>query len=424
LCKALINIIIEQLECSKATSKANYDYVVLQATDNSISFYESMGFVRVGAVMLDETDGKPCARKSVNEEPEENPFVTSKVVSYNVTHGETLTRIAAKFGVDVWDIIFLNQDILGEAQPSSKPKLNTLLLIPGKEALDNDIAVPTGLIQWHVAKENDTPRTIAKTFNVSCHDIVYGNKGRLPGLISSSRLKEGTRIKVSHFDIPENEFRAYAHWSFPDSKYEDPEPSYMMVRKLNRRKAKERDHRPVAASLKTLITAYEPSPLLLPPSPQREMPPAFASLPQKSSAKRPTGEPRPPMRPLSAYMLFATEQREMMRSETDVSKSSGESLKVARDLWIDLPASIKAVYEADAKAARERFQREKTQYEADLEAFNANNNNPQSSLDVNFESLPQLPMSVGDPAYKMSLYNKVVRLKPGAMTEGSDYTYW
>ena len=29
---------------------SQYDFVVLQATNNSIPFYESMGFVRVGAV--------------------------------------------------------------------------------------------------------------------------------------------------------------------------------------------------------------------------------------------------------------------------------------------------------------------------------------------------------------------------------------
>lgn len=424
LTQTLINVVIEQLECMKGTSKANYDYVVLQATDNSIPFYESMGFVRVGAVMLDDADGKPSSRKSADEELEENPFVTSKVMAYKVTTGETLTRIAAKFECDVCDIIFLNKHILGEAQPSSKPKLNIMLLIPAKQALDTGtaFAVPTGEIKWHVAKENETPRTIAKKFNVSCQDIVVGNKGRLPGLISSSRLKDGTRIKVSHFDIPGNEYQAYAHWSFPDSKYEEPEPSYMMVRKLNRRKGNEINNRPIEASLKTPISLYEPTPLLLPASPQPVMPPsAYASLPPKSSAKRTPGQPRPPKRPLSAYVLFASEYRELARGEDDGGKSFGESANVARDLWNELPPSAKAGYEADANAAHERYQDEMAQYKAEVAASYANN--PESAHDE-IESLPQFPMSAGDPAIKMSLYNKVVRLKPGAMTEGSEFTYW
>jgi hypothetical protein len=39
-------------------------------------------------------------------------------------------------------------------------------------------------------------------------------------------------------------------------------------------------------------------------------------------------------------------------------------------------------------------------------------------------ALPYVPYSDNDPMIKGSLYNKVVRLKPGAMTEGSNYTYW
>jgi HMG (high mobility group) box/LysM domain len=416
--QTLINFVIEQLECMKGTSKANYDYVVLQATDNSIPFYESMGFVRVGAVML-EADGKPSSRKTDVEESLENPFVTSPIMSYKVSTGETLTRIAAKFEVDVWDIIFLNKHILGDAQPSSKPKLNTLLIIPAKEELDTTASVPSGDIQWHVAKENETPRIIANKFKVNCKDIVDGNKGRLPGLMASSRLKDGTRIKISHFDFPENEYAAYAHWSFPDAKYEEPEPSYMMARKLNRRKGNERNYRPTEASLKAPISSYEPSPLLLPPSPQPVMPPAaFASLPPNPSAKRAPGVPQPPKRPISAYMLFATEQRELARGDGDFMKS-GEGARIIRDLWNELPASVKTGYETEAKAAYERYQEEMAKYEARIAAFYAS----KAELDE-LESLPKLPMSAGDPAIKASLYNKVVRLKPGATTEGSEYRYW
>lgn len=417
--QTLVNLVIEQLESMQRTPKANYDYVVLQATDNSIPFYESIGFVRVGAVMLDEADEKP---PSCGEDAEllENPFVTSKVMSYKVTTGETLTRIAAKFGVDVWDIIFLNKDILGDAQPSSKPRLNILLLIPAKEEMDTAVSLPLGEVQWHVAKENETPRTIAKKFGVSCQDIVDGNKSRLPGLISSSRLKDGTRIRVSHFEIIANEYKAYAHWSFPDSKYAEPEPSYMMVRKLVRRKASDRNLRPLERSLRTPISSYEPTLLLLPPSPDPVMPSsALDSLPPKSAVKLASSVRHPPKRPHSAYMQFATEQRELAGGEFD-GVNPVDSGKVIRDIWNELPASIKAEYENEAKVAHDRYLQEKAQYESDLSADHANN------LDVNdlLESLPLLPMSAGDPAIKASLYNKVVRLKPGAMNDGSEYTYW
>ncbi len=43
--RTLVKLVLEELEAG-----SQYDYVVLQATDNSVEFYESMGFIRVGAV--------------------------------------------------------------------------------------------------------------------------------------------------------------------------------------------------------------------------------------------------------------------------------------------------------------------------------------------------------------------------------------
>ena len=207
----------------KPSVKANYDYAVLQATDNSIPFYESLGFKRVGAVMLDEADAKVPAQT----------FVTSKTTTYTVRTGETISRIASKHEVDVWDVLFLNRHILGDAKPSSKPMLNTVMLIPEKESTGEiKPRVPATDIEWHVAKENETPKMIAKMYNVGSTAVVQANKGRFPGLMATSRLKEGTRIKVSHFDVFDHEYKAYAHWSFPDKAYEEPEPSYMVSPQL------------------------------------------------------------------------------------------------------------------------------------------------------------------------------------------------
>jgi predicted GNAT family N-acyltransferase len=331
----LISLLIEQLETAPPSIMANYDYVVLQATDNSIPFYESMGFVRVGAIMLEEDinnecDGTNAASMDLttdDQQEQENPFITSPVMTYQVKNtGETLTRIATKFQVDVWDVIFLNRHVLGtNARPCDKPKLNALLLIPTKvdegEETTQPAYVPSSEIRWHVAKENDTPRTIAKMYNLSTFDMVERNKCRLPGLISSSRLKEGTRVKVSHLDVPDNLYKPYAHWSFPDSKYEDPEPSYMMVRKLRRRKVRNTS----------------------------------------------MAEGRPFLSSLKASVM-----------ENNVTSQSL--------LLSPLSPPLKMLSE---EANR-----------------------------------PSLPLTENDPIIKASLYNKVVRLKPGAMTEGSNYLYW
>lgn len=89
---------MEHLETLKATARANYDYIVLQATENSIPFYESMGFVRVGCVQ-----GKAPSPNQYHSNPVDE-YMTKK-------NGETPFTIAKQFGVDVWDLVFLNKPL-------------------------------------------------------------------------------------------------------------------------------------------------------------------------------------------------------------------------------------------------------------------------------------------------------------------------
>jgi len=52
--RTLVSLAIERLEGMNSIGDRNYDYVALQATKNSVQFYETMGFVRVGAITTDE----------------------------------------------------------------------------------------------------------------------------------------------------------------------------------------------------------------------------------------------------------------------------------------------------------------------------------------------------------------------------------
>lgn len=365
---------VEHLEGLKATTKANYDYVVLQATDNSIPFYESMGFVRVGAVMMEDSQPK-------------NSFVASKYKTYTVKKAESISSIAAKENVDVWDLLFLNQHVIGdEAKPSSKPLLETVLLIPQPEDPIEHSA--EGDVVWHTAKENETPKMIAKIYDVKVSDVVKANKGKLEGLAGTSRLRQGTKVKVSHFHI-QHDMKAYAHWSFPDKIYEEPEPSYMMALKLNRRKANDRKNRPFLESLETTIQPYEQPPLLLPPSPVKK----------RAQQGNLGPEPVPPKRPPSAYALFSSEQRQL----DDAEASNYFEMK---QLWSNLSKDVKAEYEVSAHEAMSEYQQSYMKYEEDMAIYRG-------------DIIPE-----GEEHIKFSLYNKVVRLKEGAMTEGSDYKYW
>ena len=171
--RLLVELAIEMLEGLPAANCANYDYVVLQATENSIKFYEKMGFVRVGAVS--EVKDEPLNSSSSNEDRSE--IISSPVKTWLTDkHGITLREVAAKFNVEVWDLIFFNHYSYPGILPGSKLKKGTELFIPqinyySPENSDNE-------------KEHDTSK------------------------------------------------ESYMHWQFPDEP--NHEPSYMMVRKLNR----------------------------------------------------------------------------------------------------------------------------------------------------------------------------------------------
>jgi hypothetical protein len=458
--KVLIDLIIEELEHLKATNRANYDYVVLQATDNSISFYETMGFVRIGAIMLDETMATDAATTE-NDQDAASPasvqtddlnfFVTSPVTTYTVKTGQSVAKIAQRFGVDVYDLLFLNRHILGDARPCDRPFLGTVLTIPvAKESATSSDTPPSPTlnpeeIQWHVAKENETPRIIAKIYNVNALDVVNANKVRLPGLISSSRLKEGTKIKVSHLHIIEKDYKAYAHWSFPDSRFEDPEPSYMMVRKLNRRKQNQRNEYPVVHSLKApILQNYVRPPLLLPPKPS---PRATTTRPSKNNrqpsiappSKKPVhpDAPIPPKRPPSAFFLYLAEQRKREIPEI-AGRNVTEATQILSQLWKELSPQQKGIYEDEAKISWEKYSQEKHHYQSQLKEFRKKHpdvdfttaattttTTPFLKRDSNLTEAASMPLSVDEiPDIQHNLYNAVVRLKDGAMTEGSNYKYW
>jgi hypothetical protein len=436
----LVKLAIEHLERMKASGKCNYDYVVLQATDNSIPFYESMGFVRVGALAKEE---------SVDEEQEgpnnhsnnDSGEVSSNVIWYTVKKpGEPLTDIARKVKADVWDLIFLNKDAFPDLVPSSRLWGGTLLLVPVEKKIQEPPKQrdPVTVPQWYVAKEDETPRMIARKFNVSCLDVVEANKARLAGLMSNSRLKEGTRLKVSHLSVHEGDYKPYAHWTFPGDQYDEPEPSYMMALKLNRCRGQAAKRRPFLESLATTLTPYTPTPLLLPPSPE---PPRLALTNKVAVVARTTStttvtkkqrhpqEPIPPKRPLWSFALYATKQREI---RPDIKHMAfGKSSKILADEWNHLPPAERRPYEMESTRLREEYVVAKAKYEKELQAFKkAHPNWEQEKQELLSEPVPATTTTtrttLAQPRAPVveCLYNIVVKLKEGAMTEGANYTYW
>jgi hypothetical protein len=422
--RALVQLVIEQLEFQKASGCANYDYIALQATDNSIPFYESLGFVRVGAVTVqeDENNKRPAEPRSDSpafsttsedsaaadaiplepSSPEKadalalpSDIVSSPLAIHEVIRaGETPADIAKKYKVDVWDIIFLNKDVYTDLVPRSRLMKGTILHIPEEQQLTNQRTAQSTTTKWFVAKENDTPRKIAKKFGIPCKPLVAANRNRLPELMPASRLKEGTRVKVSNLDQADDICVPYCHWSFPDdSAVEGGEPSYMMVYKVERKTA--RNPREIRKSLAVPISSYSPPQMLLPP-------------PMAAEVKEVVHHPDPPIptpEPLLAIDIFKSQQRDY---NPELREKTRENEQILDDRWNELSLSKKARYNGVAIQTKLNYDREYEQYEVEYSLWEEECTKIEPTMVVERDA---------------SLFSKVVKLRDDAL-EGKEYTYW
>jgi hypothetical protein len=77
-------------------------------------------------------------------------------------------------------------------------------------------------------------------------------------------------------------------------------------------------------------------------------------------------DPNAPKRSLSAYMFFANEQRDNVRSENP-GISFGQVGRVLGERWKALSQDEKEPYEAKARADKKRYEDEKAAYAASKE---------------------------------------------------------
>lgn len=385
----LLRLAIEHLERLKSSARQNYDYIVLQATDNSVPFYESMGFTRVGCVQ----SKNPC--------PDE--YVTGPVDEYMTQkNGETCQQIAKKFGVDVWDVIFLNQPLYGSVlQHQSWLKQGTKIFVPKKaEPSPENKFAP----KWYVSRENDSPRGIAKKFNINFGELLQANKRRYPEMTGNSKLMEGTRIQIANFHVDEADMTGYSHWTFPDTNPEDEEPSYMMALKLNRKKGKEALEKPVSASLSVPMNPYSPDQagvkeLLL--QPNTSLAPLF------TQTKKPK-DPLKPKRPTTSFGHFSTEIRSNLPREMK-GRQFGEINTYIAQQWRALTDEEKIPYIEKFEESKAAYTDAMRKYE--LELANFKREAPQDTTGLRGQDT--------------SLLEKVVKLKSNCGISGaSKYDYY
>ena len=97
-----------------------------------------------------------------------NNVVSSPNKTYaTLKEDETPKTIADKFGVDVWDIMFLNKPLYPALTLKSRLRKDTELFVPDyaelKEIAETDVGFT---IKYYTAEENETAGAIAKKLGI------------------------------------------------------------------------------------------------------------------------------------------------------------------------------------------------------------------------------------------------------------------
>lgn len=123
-------------------------------------------------------------------------FAQNNVIKHKVDKGETITKIAQKYGVTPLDIYRLNPD----AQAGISE--NTLLLIPKKTVVNSSKKQEAKTVK-HTVAQKETLYSIAKQYNVTVTEIESLNSNVKDGLSIGEELiipvkKEGTKVVASN----------------------------------------------------------------------------------------------------------------------------------------------------------------------------------------------------------------------------------
>lgn len=453
--RTLVSLAIERLEGMNSTGIHNYEFVALQATKNSVQFYETMGFVRVGAITADEnfekkqkqkakerenssdteTDGSDSEKESMDSnsiESDKSVFVSKPTTIVTTTKmGQTPMDLAKQYHVDVWDIIFLNRFTYPSIEPRSWLKKGIELSCPDPTKFDgisnsshNDkSSKKSSATQWYFARNNETPKQIAERIQVPCQHLIAANRERFQDLAPNSRLMPRTRIQVSNLTTHHDKHIPYCHWTFPDDEFESNEPSYMMARKLNRRKGRAMKQKPFESSLCAPITKHIPKkdkssqPVVRTPLhnslksvASSQPPPQMMHKSMKPYLKHPD-EPIPPKKPKTAYQFFLEEEKTKLKPKN--KGSTIEFTMKSASKWKGLSDRDKRKYEEKIIGKSRKYQDALKKYEQELDKFRINHPELADVDDMKEVSKP------------MEYFDKVVTLNGDGQKEaGGEFKYY
>jgi len=281
-----------------------------------------------------------------------------------VVDNETPAMVAEKFDVPAYDLLFLNTPANKGLTVNAKLKTGTMLRIPDKPK-----AVETARklreAEWYIAEDDETPKMISTKTGIDTAKLISWNKGRIQGLVHGAKLEPGTRLRISPPE-PGPEMDPYCHWTFPDSRLEDSEPSYMMVRRLKRRAKGDPKGR-----TETILVDKE--------RPWEQYPgPEGDAVAAGDVGGLGADAPKHPKKAMTAFMYFTNSIREEIKQQVPEA-SFGEINKIMGQRWKALTVEDKVVYESadEVKADRERYEEAMVGYRAELAKHKALRKKPE-----------------------------------------------
>ena len=213
----------------------------------------------------------------------------------------------------------------------------------------------------------------------------------------------------------------YIHWTFPDSKFEDnPDPSYMMARRLNRKNRSQSKVKPVESSFAIQVQSeYDSSsiPTSIVQAPINTMP--LEKTQKSKKRKRHPEEPLAPKRPKNAFFVFLSGERRRLKAK-HVKISLTELTKVASRHWKSLSEETKAPILKEAENLKAQYAKDMKKYQVEIEVFGAKHPDWVQANDDDNGSLKKAKNSGF-----VNLFNKVVKLtKEGQRQAGDEFRYF
>lgn len=239
-----------------------------------------------------------------------------------------------------------------------------------------------------------------------------------------------TKIQVSGFDRHHEDYVPYCHWTFPDSEFEDSEPSYMMARKLNRKTGATAKERPVENSFSCKVIPYDPMSIPAVLNARTVEAPIKHETPERkqisssvsNKRKRHPEQPITPKKPRGAFFTFLNEEKQRLQKK-ELKVSMPDLTKISSQRWKSMSDKEKEPFIERDKLERLEFQKQMQTHKLKMEQFKIKHPD-WFHTDDNNEPLEPLTKKLKKLQYK-NLFNKVVKLNSDGQHEaGDEFKYY